>query len=69
MCSTFGDIYDEEHFIVSLAEHVRVVRKLPDYILESIHHNISLIYNFKVKAGAPESFYTEYVLPKLLETG
>ena len=69
MYSTFGDIYDEEHFITSLAEHVRVVRKLPDYILESIGHNISLIYNFKVKAWAPESFYSETVLPKLLETG
>lgn len=67
--SSFGDIYDEEHFIESLAENVRVVKRLPDYILESVGSNVSLIHNFKVKAWAPAIYYTEAVLPKLLDTG
>ncbi|KAI5077211.1 hypothetical protein GOP47_0007035 [Adiantum capillus-veneris] len=67
--SLFGDIYDEEHFMNSLAEHVRVVRQLPDYMLESIGNNVSLIYNFRVKAWAPASYYISTVLPKLLKLG
>lgn len=67
--SLFGEIYDEEHFISALAGHVRVVRQLPEYILESFENNVSLIYNFRVKAWAPASYYLLTVLPKLLETG
>eukprot|EP00250_Pteridium_aquilinum_P012599 c20826_g1_i1 orf=410-1309(+) len=67
--SVFGEIYDEDYFIESVAGSVRVVRRLPDYILDNVGNNISLIHNFKVKAWAPASFYIEAVLPKLLETG
>lgn len=67
--SSFGDIYDEEHFIGSLADRVRVVKQIPDYIMQRVENNISLIHNFKVKAWAPASYYLETVLPKLLEAG
>lgn len=67
--SVFGEIYDEDYFIESVAESVRVVRRLPDYILDSVGNNVSLIHNFKVKAWAPASFYVDNVLPKLRETG
>eukprot|EP00250_Pteridium_aquilinum_P019978 c24650_g1_i1 orf=1058-2110(-) len=67
--SSFGDIYNEEHFIKSLADHVRVVKQVPDYIMQKVEYNISLIHNFKVKAWAPAAFYQETVLPKLLEAG
>lgn len=67
--SLFGEIYDEEHFIKNLAEHVRVVKELPEYIMESIGNNESLIHNFRVKAWAPASYYILTVLPKLFKTG
>ncbi|MCO5603036.1 hypothetical protein L7F22_057179 [Adiantum nelumboides] len=67
--SSFADIYNEEHFIRSLAHHVRVVKEIPDYIMQKFQYNISLIQNLKVKAWAPASFYRESVLPRLLEAG
>lgn len=67
--SSFADIYNEEHFIKSLENHVRVVRQIPDHIMEQYEYNITLIHNFKVKAWAPATFYKEAVLPKLLEAG
>ncbi|KAG6553081.1 hypothetical protein Mapa_005418 [Marchantia paleacea] len=66
--SKFGDIYDEKYFIESLAEDVRVVKKLPDEVLEQFG-NMSNIYNFKVKAWTPADYYLEKVKPKLLEAG
>ncbi|KAL3692840.1 hypothetical protein R1sor_006491 [Riccia sorocarpa] len=66
--SKFGDIFDEKYFIETLAEDVRVVRKLPDEVLETFG-NMSNIYKFKVQAWAPASFYLEKVKPKLLESG
>ncbi|MCO5558952.1 hypothetical protein L7F22_012543 [Adiantum nelumboides] len=67
--SSFADIYNEEHFIRSLAHHVRVVKEIPDYIMQKFQYNISLIQNLKVKAWAPATFYRETVLPRLLEAG
>ena len=67
--SSFGDIYDESYFISTLGEHVRVVSQLPDYIMETIGNNISLIYNFRVKAWAPASYYLATVLPRLRKLG
>ncbi|KAH7302110.1 hypothetical protein KP509_23G057100 [Ceratopteris richardii] len=67
--SVFGEIYDEDYFIESLVGTVRVVKSLPDYVLASFGNNRSLIPNIKVKAWAPASFYTDTVLPKLLEKG
>lgn len=66
--STFEQIYDEKHFIDSLAHDVRIVHKLPDEIL---HHygNLSNIFNFKIKAWAQTRYYLDKVLPKLQETG
>ncbi|CAM6101378.1 unnamed protein product [Calypogeia fissa] len=66
--STFGEIYDENHFIDSLAKDVRIVHQLPDEIL-SFYGNLSNIYNFRIKAWSLPDFYVEKVLPKLLETG
>ncbi|KAH7428694.1 hypothetical protein KP509_09G012400 [Ceratopteris richardii] len=67
--SLFGDIYDEEHFINSLAGYVRVVRELPEYISEELRNNVSLIHNFRIKAWQPASFYLSTVLPKLRKLG
>eukprot|EP00249_Psilotum_nudum_P003058 c16374_g2_i1 orf=1-1251(-) len=67
--SSFGDIYDEDYFISTLMDDVRVVKQLPDYLMESISNNISNVFNFRVKAWSPASFYLQTVLPKLLETG
>lgn len=67
--SSFSEIYNEEEFIRSLADHVRVVKEIPDYIMQRFEYNYSLIHNFKVEAWAPAAFYQEKVLPKLLEDG
>eukprot|EP01018_Ginkgo_biloba_P018648 Gb_13782 [translate_table: standard] len=66
--SKFSDIYDEEHFISTLRDDVRVVRELPEVIMERFDYNMSNIYNFRVKAWSPVSYYLEKVLPKLLDT-
>ncbi|KAF6172344.1 hypothetical protein GIB67_024966 [Kingdonia uniflora] len=65
--SKFNDIYDEAHFISTLKSDVRVVDKLPDFIMERFDHNMSNVFNFKIKAWAPIKYYKEAVLPKLLE--
>lgn len=67
--SVFGEIYDEDYFIKSVAESVRVVRRLPDYLLDTVGNNASLIHSFKVMAWAPASFYVDAVLPRLRKTG
>ncbi|XP_024533068.1 protein ESMERALDA 1 [Selaginella moellendorffii] len=66
--STFGEIYDEQHFINALQRDVRVVSRLPDDLMDSVG-NLSNIFNFRIKALSPPSFYLDKVLPKLLETG
>ncbi|ERM94086.1 uncharacterized protein At1g04910 [Amborella trichopoda] len=65
--SKFNDIYDEEHFISSLKDNVRVVSKLPEYIMDRFDHNMSNVYNFKIKAWSSIQYYKAVVLPKLLE--
>ncbi|WZY97822.1 hypothetical protein YC2023_070151 [Brassica napus] len=65
--SKFGDIYDEEYFISTLANDVRVVDSVPEYLMERFDYNLTNVYNFRVKAWAPTSYYRDSVLPKLLE--
>ncbi|KAJ4709727.1 O-fucosyltransferase family protein [Melia azedarach] len=65
--SKFGDIYDEEYFISTLHNDVRVVNKIPEYMMERFDHNMSNVYNFRVKAWSPIQYYKDEVLPKLLE--
>lgn len=65
--SEFGDIYDEEHFITTLQDHVKIVRKLPMEVMEKYDFNISNIPNFRVQAWASASYYLEEVYPVLLD--
>ncbi|GKV47433.1 hypothetical protein SLEP1_g54337 [Rubroshorea leprosula] len=67
MLSKFRDIYDEEYFISTLANDVRVVNKIPEYIMERFDHNVTNVYNFRVKAWSSIQYYKDAVLPKLLE--
>ncbi|KAJ0038079.1 hypothetical protein Pint_22276 [Pistacia integerrima] len=65
--SKFRDIYDEEYFVSTLQNDVRVVNKIPEYIMERFGHNMSNVYNFRIKAWSPIQYYKDEVLPKLLE--
>ncbi|KAJ4840598.1 Protein ESMERALDA 1 [Turnera subulata] len=65
--SKFNDIYDEEFFINTLIHDVRVVDKIPEYIMERFDHNLTNVYNFRVKAWSPIHYYKDVVLPRLLE--
>ncbi|XP_057962879.1 protein ESMERALDA 1 isoform X2 [Malania oleifera] len=65
--SKFKDIYDEEHFISSLENDVRVVTKIPEYLMERFDNNMSNVYNFRIKAWASIQYYRDAVLPRLLE--
>ncbi|XP_057812563.2 protein ESMERALDA 1 [Cryptomeria japonica] len=67
--SKFRDIFDEEHFINTLRNDVRVVRKLPEAVMERFNYNMSSILNLRVKAWSPVGYYLEKVLPKLIENG
>lgn len=67
--SNFGDIYDEGHFIKSLRYDVRVVRELPEDIMATFDYNTSNIFNFRVKAWSPVSYYLQKVFPRLLDIG
>lgn len=67
--SKFGDIFDEDHFIETLKEHVRVVKELPVDVLTRFDHNISSIPNMRTKAYSSPNHYMQKVLPKLLELG
>ncbi|WOK97349.1 hypothetical protein Cni_G06057 [Canna indica] len=62
-------IYDEDHFISTISPHVKVVRELPEMIMERFDHNISNIPNLKVKAWASASYYSDVALPLLREHG
>jgi len=66
-CSKFNDIYDEDYFIRTLQNEVRVVNKIPDFLMERYDHNMSNVYNFRIKAWSPIEYYKENVLPRLLE--
>ncbi|KAM3410898.1 hypothetical protein ACQJBY_002860 [Aegilops geniculata] len=65
--SKFRDIYDEEHFVKRLQNDVRVVNKVPDFIMERFGHNLSNVFNFKIKAWSSSEYYKDVVLPKLVE--
>ncbi|KAE9611226.1 hypothetical protein Lal_00012027 [Lupinus albus] len=67
--SKFGHIFDEEFFIQTLGNHVRVVKGLPDDILLRFDNNISNIVNLRVKAWSSPTYYIQKVLPQLLEMG
>ncbi|KAJ0973221.1 hypothetical protein J5N97_021180 [Dioscorea zingiberensis] len=67
--SKFGDIFDEEYFIDTLRNHVRVVKELPEDILQRFDNNISNIINMRAKALSTKTYYLQKVLPKLLELG
>ncbi|CAD6271933.1 unnamed protein product [Miscanthus lutarioriparius] len=62
----FSDIYDKDHFVQRLQNDVRVVDKIPDFIMERFGHNLSNVFNFKIKAWAHIQYYKD-VLPKLVE--
>ncbi|PIA24949.1 hypothetical protein AQUCO_14200019v1 [Aquilegia coerulea] len=65
--SKFKEIYDEEHFIKTLKNDVRVVDRLPDFIMGRYDYNMTNVYNFKIKAWSPIRYYRDTVLPKLHE--
>ncbi|KAF7849983.1 hypothetical protein BT93_L0054 [Corymbia citriodora subsp. variegata] len=65
--SKFKDIYDEEFFIKTLENDVRIVDKIPEYIMDRFDSNMSNVYNFRVKAWSPIRYYKDAILPKLLE--
>lgn len=65
--SKFNDIYDEDYFINTLKNDVRIVNKIPEYIMERFDHNMSNVFNFRVKAMAPVQYYRDAILPRLLE--
>lgn len=67
LCSKFNDIYDEDYFINTLKNDVRIVNKIPEYIMERFDHNMSNVFNFRVKAMAPVQYYRDAILPRLLE--
>ncbi|KAL6577582.1 Protein ESMERALDA 1 [Orobanche minor] len=65
--SKFGDIYDEEFFIKTLENDVRIVGTIPGYIMERFDYNMSNVHNFRIKAWSSIKYYSDTVLPKLLE--
>ncbi|XP_037407296.1 protein ESMERALDA 1-like isoform X1 [Triticum dicoccoides] len=65
--SKFSDIYDEDHFVQRLKNDVRVVDKVPGFIMERFSNNLSNVHNFKIKAWSPIQYYKDVVLPKLIE--
>lgn len=67
MDSEFKDIYDEEFFLSTLKNDVRIVDKVPGYLMERYNSNTSNLLNFKVKAWAPVQYYKDEILPRLLE--
>ncbi|CAL9769502.1 unnamed protein product [Musa acuminata subsp. burmannicoides] len=65
--SKFNDIYDEDHFVNTLKSEVQVVHQVPEYIMERFGHNLSNVFNFKIKAWSSIQYYKDAVLPKLVE--
>ena len=68
-CSEFGDIYDEDHFIATLEGYVKVVKKLPEALMESYDYNITDVPTFHVQAWASVSYYLGEVYPVLQKQG
>ncbi|KAL2317765.1 hypothetical protein Fmac_031641 [Flemingia macrophylla] len=67
--SEFGDIYDEDHFISTLDGYVKVVKELPEALMERHNYNVSNITNIRVQAWAPVSYYLGVVSPILQKEG
>ncbi|KAK9162136.1 hypothetical protein Syun_003038 [Stephania yunnanensis] len=67
--SKFGDIFDEEFFIYTLRNNVRIIKELPEDVLQQFDNNISNIVNLRVKAWSSSTHYRQKVLPRLLELG
>ncbi|KAH9621012.1 hypothetical protein KSS87_022337 [Heliosperma pusillum] len=65
--SKFSDIYDEDYFVSTLQNEVRVVTRIPDYLMERYDHNMSNVYNFRIKAWSSVQYYKDNVLPRLLD--
>ncbi|KAE9595421.1 hypothetical protein Lal_00031271 [Lupinus albus] len=65
--SKFSDIYDEEYFVNTLKNDVRVVEEIPEYLMERFGSNMTNVYNFRIKAWSSIQYYKDVVLPKLLE--
>ncbi|KFK32890.1 hypothetical protein AALP_AA6G300900 [Arabis alpina] len=67
--SSFGDIYDEDHFISSLEGYVKVVRDVPDEIMNRFNYNVTSIPTIRVQAWATVNYYIGEVNPVLKEHG
>lgn len=67
--SEFGDIYDEDHFISTLDGYVKVVKELPEALMERHNYNMTNITNIRVQAWAPVSYYLGVVSPILQKEG
>ncbi|WCJ44599.1 O-fucosyltransferase family protein [Euphorbia peplus] len=67
--SEFGDIYDQDHFIATLEGYVKVVKELPDEVMERYNHNFTSIPTIRVQAWAPANYYLGAVYPVLQEQG
>lgn len=67
--SNFSDIFDEDFFIDSLKNNVKIVRELPEDMLQRFDYNISSIVNLRVKAWSSPNHYLEKVLPRMKELG
>ncbi|XP_065847048.1 O-fucosyltransferase 10-like [Euphorbia lathyris] len=67
--SEFGDIYDQDHFIATLEGYVKVVKELPDEVMERYDHNFTSIPTIRVQAWAPANYYLGAVYPVLQEQG
>jgi len=67
--SEFGDIYDEDHFISTLDGYVKVVKELPEAIMERHNYNMTNITSIRVEAWASVSYYLGVVHPILQKEG
>lgn len=67
--STFGDIYDEDHFISSLEGYVKVVRHVPDEVMARFDYNLTSIPTIRVQPWATVKYYNGEVYPLLKEHG
>ncbi|KAL3736663.1 hypothetical protein ACJRO7_025581 [Eucalyptus globulus] len=67
--SEFGDIYDEDHFIATLNGYVKVIRRLPEEVMERYGHNITNMPNIRVPAWATAKYYRREVFPVMKEQG
>ncbi|GAV76213.1 O-FucT domain-containing protein [Cephalotus follicularis] len=67
--SEFGDIYDENHFITTLEDFVKVVSELPLELMERYDYNVTNVPNFRVPAWAPANYYLGEVYPVLKKEG